>query len=144
VGTTHCPCSPCHLCPSALGMTQLPLICSQLFCGSVQWWLGCPRLRTCCLGLPLVHPRLRRGPVPSHSQTPTRSCMESLRLSSQIRPPRAPELWWDEGFFPTLSFPHTHCQTVVFPVLDSFHSGESLLFLIVSSFFCLHLFSSLL
>ena len=49
--------SPCPLLPSALGLTEPPLgspFCSQQFLG-VQRCLGCPRLRTWCLGLPIVH-----------------------------------------------------------------------------------------
>ena len=44
--------------------------------------------------------------VASHSQTPTRGRVESMRQTSRAHPPRAPELWRDEGSLP--SFPHTH------------------------------------
>ena len=74
---------------------------------SVVSSVGCWRLGTWCLGLPLVHHR-RVGSLASHSQTPTRGRMESMRHSSHVRLPRAPERWQDAGSFPLPSFSHTH------------------------------------
>ena len=45
------------------------------------------------------------GYMASHSQTPTRGRIESVRQSFHFCPPRAPELWWDSGFSPTLFIP---------------------------------------
>ena len=55
---------PCPLLPLAPGMTELPLappFHSQLFCG-VHRCMGCPKLGTWCLGLPLVHHPPSWGP----------------------------------------------------------------------------------
>ena len=43
---------------------------------------------------PLSTPR-HVGSVASHSQMPTQGCVESIRGSSHVYPPRAPELWPD-------------------------------------------------
>jgi hypothetical protein len=112
MGTTQCPFSPCPLLPSAPGMTELPPpICFQLFRSPFQQYLGWERLRTCYLGLPLVHPLLCWDPVASCNQTPTQGRV-IVRQSSRICPLRAPELWWDMGFLLLSLFPHTHCPTL--------------------------------
>ena len=81
-----------------------PPICSQLFRG-VQRCLGCMRLRTCCLGLPLVHPPPSWGSVASYSQTPTPFHMESMQQYSHVR-------------LPTPSFAHAHCPTLLSPAVS--------------------------
>ena len=57
-----------------------PSFCSQL---GVQRCLGCPRLRTWYLRLPLVHHLPSWGTVASHSQTLTRGQVESMWQSSR-------------------------------------------------------------
>jgi hypothetical protein len=48
--------SHCHLLPSVLGLSAVPgpRFCSRLFHG-VHCCMGCPKLETWCLWLPLVH-----------------------------------------------------------------------------------------
>jgi hypothetical protein len=43
-------------------------------------------------------PPAELGPVASHNQTPTQGSVESVGQSFHVRPPRALELWQDEGF----------------------------------------------
>jgi hypothetical protein len=90
-----------------------------------QRCLGCPRLRTCYLGLPPVHPPLSLSPVASHRQTPSRGSVESVWQSFCIYPPRAQELLQDASFPPfllTLVPPVLHISTKMWTFL---HKGTA-------------------
>ena len=82
----------------------------------------CQRLRTCYLGLPLVHPPPSWGPVASHSQTHTGVTCKACS-SPSVHLPRARELWRDAGFLPLPSSPHTHCPTWQHPCPSQYSAG---------------------
>jgi hypothetical protein len=85
LGSSHGPdqgLSPCPFLPSALGLMSRPRS-PHLFSAPLWypvWDAG--RLRTCYLGLRLVHPRASWDSVASHSQTPTQGHVESVWQSS--------------------------------------------------------------
>lgn len=89
--------SPCPLLPPILGLAEPPPgtpFCSQLFC-SVQWCLGCLRLRTCYLGLLFVHHLPSWGLWLPTARHPPGAARKGVRL------PRAPEVLTGRGFSPT-------------------------------------------
>lgn len=118
MGTTQHPFSPCPLLFSAPGLIEPPLgtpLCSQLFC-DIQWHLGCPRLRTCCLwaspeilDCSLSTPRGLGLPA-SHSQTPTLVAQRAHGSSTPHLPTQSPKAL-ARGRSPTPLFPHNQCPT---------------------------------
>jgi hypothetical protein len=87
------------------------LFCSQLLCCIQR---GMPETKNLVPGTALCPPLPTRcvGSVASHSQMPTRGCMDSIQQSSRVHLPRAQELWWDSGILPPPPiFPYTHVPT---------------------------------
>ena len=94
---------PCPLLPSAPGLSERPLglpFCSQLFC-SAHWCLGCLRLRTWCLRLPLCPPPTELGfrgfPQPNTYQGP-----RGKHAAVQHPPAQSSGTLVGRGFSPTL------------------------------------------
>jgi hypothetical protein len=101
--------------PGADRAAQGPPFCSQLFRG-VQLCLGCQRLRTWYLRLPLIHHPLSWDPVASHSQTHPPGTMWKAWGSLPHLPAQSTGTLVGCGFSPTCSFPYTHCLA---PILRS-------------------------
>lgn len=120
------PVAPLFLCsplfgPKAGQAAHGDPLCSQLFCG-VQWSLGCPRLRTCCLWpwtAPYLLPPTPWAGVRGFQQPDTHLVLcGKLAAVLLVCPPRAPELWRDAGFLPlppspTLTAPQGGPQILV-------------------------------
>jgi hypothetical protein len=126
VGTNKRP-RPCPFLPSVLGSVLRGWAGGghSVLSFSAVSNVGCQRLGTWCLGLSLVHHQLSWDSMASHSQIPTQGLMESMRQSSCVCLPKAPELWWDMVSLPLPSFPHTHspadCITATDTCLVSRH-----------------------
>ena len=101
------PIFPGPLLPSAPGLMSCPWGSHFVLSTFAASRVGCGRLGTWCLGLPLVHHLPSWDFVASHSQTPTRAMWKaSGSLPESAQSTRTLE---GRGFSPTLLFPNTHC-----------------------------------